>query len=350
MKIAVVGGSIAGLFAAVFLREKGFSVKIFESASDVNSLLPRAGLVLQPEFYEMLEKIKLFDPQEICIEAKMKKKWSSEGELLSCDDDLKFMTDGERLFKKLKDITPGETFLPDHALCGVDSSETQVQLKFLNGHEESFDYVIAADGRHSRVRQILFPEVLPKYSGFTAWGGILETNEFVEFQSALNLLFLKNSQFTAYFCSREKLNWSWYRNIDLSSVDSISKEQLLSEARSELPDHFFKLVEKTKTLLSRPVFDLSLPKMIQQRAIFIGDAAFMVRPQTGRSVYKACLDAYELAEALSAQALPEFLGNWEANAFARGTRLSFFSRQTTNEIQFGIPRQEPAYSASLTSK
>ena len=55
----------------------------------------------------------------------------------------------------------------------LDDQGSHVMAHLTDGTREQFDLVIGADGIRSRVRELLFPEILPRYSGFSNWRVIL---------------------------------------------------------------------------------------------------------------------------------------------------------------------------------
>ena len=48
-----------------------------------------------------------------------------------------------------------------------------MHLRFASGREVSADILVGADGVHSRVRQALFGDTLPIYTGCMAWRGLV---------------------------------------------------------------------------------------------------------------------------------------------------------------------------------
>ena len=51
------------------------------------------------------------------------------------------------------------------------SSPPGVTLRFTDGHTETADIVVAADGIRSAVREALFNPAPPVFAGFVAWRG-----------------------------------------------------------------------------------------------------------------------------------------------------------------------------------
>jgi 2-polyprenyl-6-methoxyphenol hydroxylase-like FAD-dependent oxidoreductase len=65
----------------------------------------------------------------------------------------------------------------DPALTGFESHGEHVTLRFTDGHEETADIVVAADGIRSAIRETLFHPAPPVFAGFVAWRGLVDTSE-----------------------------------------------------------------------------------------------------------------------------------------------------------------------------
>lgn len=67
-------------------------------------------------------------------------------------------------------------YLYGHTVTGIkklDTSRIEISFKNRDSEEETIeaDYVIAADGASSTVRQLLLPDVKRTYAGYVAWRG-----------------------------------------------------------------------------------------------------------------------------------------------------------------------------------
>jgi 2-polyprenyl-6-methoxyphenol hydroxylase-like FAD-dependent oxidoreductase len=102
---------------------------------------------------------------------------------------------------------------------------------------------------------------------------------------------------------------------------------------THLPDVFRRIVAKTAQPFLQVVMELMVPKMHDSRVAILGDAAFVVSPQTGSGTSKAHNDAVSLAEALHYNTtLESALTQWESDRkrqahklFAQGKQIAFQS-------------------------
>ena len=86
------------------------------------------------------------------------------------------------------------------------------------------------------------------------------------------------------------------------------------------------LVLKTSQPLIQPIFDLESDKMLNNRVLTIGDAAFTARPHVGMGVTKAALDAFTLSDYLQDNTSLENLAQWEHSRVQSGKFLVNRSR------------------------
>ena len=180
MKIAILGGGIGGLCAAVGLQRAGHEVRVYESAPEMKAV--GAGLVLsvnamralrQLGLHEVVrsigyafDSVAILDQQgKIINETKMQKvaQVYGGGNFSVHRSDLQAvlldqLPDGlVHLGKKCVDFTP----------------RTQITLRFEDGDQVTADALIAYDGIHSVVRKKLLPRVALRYAGYTCWRAVV---------------------------------------------------------------------------------------------------------------------------------------------------------------------------------
>lgn len=73
--------------------------------------------------------------------------------------------------------------LPDDAVqlgaacVGFEQDAAGVTVRFADRREERSELLIGADGLNSTIRAQLFGDEKPRYAGYTAWHGVVETGE-----------------------------------------------------------------------------------------------------------------------------------------------------------------------------
>ena len=137
LQIAIVGGGIGGLTAALALRARGLSVTVFEQAGELREI--GAGVSLFPNAALLLQRIGLADGIEkigspitgLVIR-------TSLGELISTSARPRLVSRATmfivlNFLKLLADAQPEGTLHFDHRLSAASETNGRVQLTFSNG-------------------------------------------------------------------------------------------------------------------------------------------------------------------------------------------------------------------------
>ncbi len=169
--VAIVGGSVAGLFAGVILRREGWNVKLYERSR--SGLQGRgAGLVPQSEVADILREIGRSDVLRSGVVAQERIFLDRSGELLGLIATPQAQISWDLLFAAFRaDIPPGD-YRQARAVVGVSSTESQGTVQFSDGTSEGADLVIGADGIASVVRESVAPATHPEFAGYAAFRGL----------------------------------------------------------------------------------------------------------------------------------------------------------------------------------
>jgi 2-polyprenyl-6-methoxyphenol hydroxylase-like FAD-dependent oxidoreductase len=94
--------------------------------------------------------------------------------------------------------------------------------------------------------------------------------------------------------------------------------------------------QATRDPFLQPILDLAVPRMVFDRTLLVGDAAFIPRPHTAASTSKAAANAIALGETIRASSgdLDTALGKWESAQLTLGQRLEAQGRMLGNRSQF----------------
>ena len=163
-------------------------------------------------------------------------------------------------------------------------------------------------------------------------------------------------------------NWVWYRRVSpgadierlLTDRDGIRHafslppgtptDAAIAEMRQASKDllapTFQQLVEATDEPFVQAILDLQVPQMVFDRAVLLGDAAFVPRPHTAGSTAKAAANAVALAESLRSfpSSVTKALGEWQATQLEAGQGMTEWGMSIGDRIM-GIARS----TASLDS-
>lgn len=192
----------------------------------------------------------------------------------------------------------------------VVPSERDVSLLARDGRKFVADICVAADGNRSNVRQCLFPEQKPQFTGLTLVSATVDVPALPDLlQHKFGLI--AGLHGSSLFMSPESptsVNWalSWRETDPAAATAAISApdafDKAVARVRRDFGEPFVSVVERTtpQSEKRRLVgFDkaahASLPNVI-----FIGDATHAVTPMSGNGAGMAIVDAHELAELLVA--------------------------------------------------
>ena len=332
MKIIVIGGSIGGLSAGIALMQQGFDVEIYERAA--KDMKDRgAGLVIQPEMMDYLMEHRIAPRDVFGVPARQRQILDENGEaVLRYPNDTQF-TSWNYLWRQLKDYFPADKYFYGHELQAIEQQPHSVTATFTNGRTATAELLIGADGYNSIVRRQLFPDVSPEYAGYVAYRGLIPEQELTLaevnfFSNKFTLFPYENSHLLSYMVpgpdgqltkGNRLYNWVWYLDKTQAELDqllidknghqreftvpagSMNEESLIAlnkQADEQLPPILRNRVHQTRHPFLQVIFDLSVPRMYQNRVAILGDAAFVVRPHTASGTAKAYRDAIVLANSL----------------------------------------------------
>ena len=346
--ISIIGGSMAGLFAAISLRAQGFIVNLYERSS--SSLESRgAGIATHGE----LKNIAKFIGKEFAGESGI---ISTERQLLNLSgaathkrEIKQTMSSWGLIYRFLRKSIREEEYHSNHKFLDVQEKNSKtLVIRFENGKELETNWLIGADGMNSTVRGCMDPVSKPTYANYLAWRGLVkETDIEPEVLDALSnkitfgiapkghwLGYLVAGAKDSLSVGKRYYNWIWYRGESQASlvkhligsdkkyypngiphhlIKPVVIRKMLTQARTFLAPQLIHLIQKTPNPFLQGIYDFKSSRMTFGRVILIGDAAFTARPHVGLGVYKAAEDAITLAQAMGRPDLNqmESLKHWE---------------------------------------
>lgn len=323
-RVAVIGGSLSGPFAALSLQNAGFEdVTVYEAMPPQAS---PAGGVIGLDHFSLDALDRLGVPQDEFIPFESEWVVAVKVRDRSVAGQVRTIYPGRNttwnalhasLTSRLDCIIGGKR------LVDLTASRTGVVLHFADGDAREVDYVLGFDGRRSGVRKIVDPDRKLRYAGYVAHRGNAGTcppgfRDFTRFEPG-------GTQFNMFPVLRDgkvSLDWTFY--LDESAEDFrrhygaaptvrtfVMADQITDEARLRvdvhaeklLPDAEVAVVEATSERAAAPVVDIDPPtrlvwKLGGGHVVLVGDAAAPVRPHTASGLNNGLHGATDLVAAM----------------------------------------------------
>jgi 2-polyprenyl-6-methoxyphenol hydroxylase-like FAD-dependent oxidoreductase len=172
-QIAIIGGGIGGLTAALALRQSGFEAEVFEQAPALLDV--GAAIAIWPNAMRVLEQLQL--SEKILEKAGVIKeiRWLDRyGFLINRVSIAKTAVAVHRadLQATLLHSLPEKSIHLDHNFVNYKQRSDKMIVTFTNGDWAEADFLIGADGIHSDVRSQFLKDGNPIDRGYTVWRGI----------------------------------------------------------------------------------------------------------------------------------------------------------------------------------
>ena len=312
----VIGGSISGLFSALYLRRQGWQVDVFERSPA--ALVGRgAGIMTHPEMRAALKELGLDTARHFGVPIAGRLVLDAAGAVIARRACPQIATSWNRLFEMLRGALRAGTYHLGKDLRHVSQDAGEVAAHFTDGASEAGSLLVAADGFRSAVRAQLLPAALPRYAGYVAWRGLLEEELALpvlgrELFDSLSFFLPPGEQFLGYpvagpgndlRAGHRSWNIVWYRPADaerdvprlltddsgrlheLSIPPPLVARSVIAEMREAvqrlLPPQFRTAMDKAQQPFLQPIYDLESTRIAFGRAALVGDAAFVIRPHVG---------------------------------------------------------------------
>jgi salicylate hydroxylase len=346
LRIAIVGGGIGGLTAALALRARGTDASAFEQAEVVREI--GAGVSIHPNAARLLKRIGLDDQlRKIGSPINGITLRSSQGDAIttpagpatpafSRESGQGYNVHRADFLNLLFAALPNGTVKLGHRCVQLKEDGDGVQLSFANGASAEADIVIGADGIRSVVQREIGLESRPSTEGIMAYRGLIPA-ERLAWASDLKdpALWLGSGRsFLLYpVASGRLINMVAFVPTDTESEESWSAPGDLKALAAEYAG-WDKPVQDTINSLDETfrwgIYDRApLSHWSTGRITLMGDAAHPMVPHVGQGAGQSIEDAITLAvllEGCSAVDVPGRLKLYEALRLARTSRVQALAR------------------------
>jgi salicylate hydroxylase len=369
LRIAIVGGGIGGLAAALFLRRIGIVATVYEQAAVLREV--GAGLVVPPNMVRPLRRLGLGDALEriaVRLDAAWEFRRWQDGRVLfvqpmgeACErlyGAACYVAHRAELLQVLQQALPPEQLRLDHRCTAVRAGDdAAVELTFARRDGSSVsvqaDAAIGADGIHSVLREGIAPAVDARFSGLCAFRCLVPASQAPEMAlHPVQTLWLgPQRHFVHYPISGGRLvnvvaivpAGAWQR-------ESWTADGEIADLRAEFvgwDPRVLQLIESATDTKRWAMVDRSpLERWTSGPLTLLGDAAHAMLPFFAQGAAQAIEDAEVLGSCLqgvaNAASLPAALQRYESLRRPRASQVQLMSRgrEVRNHLADGPEQQQ----------
>ncbi|MBO0850926.1 MAG: NAD-binding protein, partial [Pseudonocardia sp.] len=241
--VAVVGGSLGGLTAALVLTDVGCDVTVLERSTATLEARGAGIAVLDDTVRWFAEKTDL-DPDGLCSSTGFIRFLDANGRLVHERAHRYRFSSWNTIYRALLAQLPSERYRLGQDVVALAPIGGAVELQLGSGKRRRADLAVAADGINSPTRARLLPEVAPRYSGYVAWRGTMPESElgpatFAALSDAITYQVLPGGHILVYpipgpsgsvVVGQRLMNFVWYRNI----AEGAELEELMTDRDGRL--------------------------------------------------------------------------------------------------------------------
>ncbi len=305
----IVGGGMGGLCTAIALCQIGVDVTVYEKVNGLGNV--GAGLTLWANAIKALRQLGLAEAvlkHGAKIQSGEFRTWHGKtlasiqtGELEQLYGDPTIAIHRADLHHILLAALPEDMVRWGAACAGFEQAQEGVTVYFTNGQTDYADLLIGADGLHSVVRQQLFPQVALRYSGYSAWRGVVSTKDEV----ALGIAFEtwgRGSRFGMVRINEQQVYWFATANVPAGQRQTASQgKDWLRQRFQGWHDPIESILAATpaEAILHNDIYDFKpIKRWSQGRVTLLGDAAHPTTPNMGQGACQAIESSVILARSL----------------------------------------------------
>jgi salicylate hydroxylase len=355
LSVAIIGGGIGGLAAALSLLRAGLDVHVYERAKKLSEV--GAGIQVSPNASRILHGLGLADAlanMGVKPLAIHQRRWDDGRTLLrtplgeaveAAFGFPHYQMHRADLLNTLARALPAERLHIGHHFTALVDHGDHVKATFENGLHISVDALVGADGIHSAVRHVLFGPDKPHFTGCVAYRGLLPADRLthLDLEVTCQVWMGPGKHFVHYYVQNRRLvNWvvaieqdTWTRE---SWTDRGEVVDALAAHEGWHPQVRGILGAADETFIWALFDRRPMARWSVGRVTLLGDACHAMLPFMAQGAAQAIEDGATLATCLSrtaAQNVSDALRRYEAFRLPRASRVQALSE--INKTRFHLP-------------
>jgi 2-polyprenyl-6-methoxyphenol hydroxylase-like FAD-dependent oxidoreductase len=335
VRIAIIGGGIGGLTAALALRQEGLEPDVFEQAPEL--LEVGAAIAMWPNATRVLMKLGVGASVLGKAGVIERVRWlDSSGKAINqCRLPIEKVPavalHRADLQGELLHALPRSSIHLGHTFTKYHQDEAGIRVNFAGGSEIQCDVLIGADGLHSRLREQAFGVNPPVYRGYTVWRGVTKSVPATLPAATAVEVHGPGRRFGIGPVGPGRTGWWASANgrADFEK-DSVNEQAKLLRLFDGWCSPVRELIESTPAtkILRNAAFDCAATKDWGVGGMtLLGDAVHPTTPNLGQGGCMAIEDAVVLAQSLVSNGVSEkALRAYEEMRYARTAALTKYSR------------------------
>lgn len=315
MEIAITGGGIAGLCAAIVLQRAGIPYTVYEAAPEIKPV--GAGIALAANAMKALAVLDM-EPA-IMAKGRLLDAFTikdSKGRIISHVDSRSvrerygadnFTIHRADLHQVLLSFIDQRKLQTNKRCRRAEQHEGKVVLHFTDGTRAEADHLLVCDGIRSPVREQLLPGALPRYAGYTCWRAV------IDFPGP------RLTEVTETWGTRGRFGIApltgnevyWFACLNTAEGNEAMKKYQIADLLRHFGDFHTPVPEllahtRNDQLIHGDIYDLvPLKKFAYGNILLMGDAAHATTPNMGQGACQAIEDAVVLGLVLKQYGVSE---------------------------------------------
>jgi 2-polyprenyl-6-methoxyphenol hydroxylase-like FAD-dependent oxidoreductase len=363
LRVAVVGGSIAGCSAAILLSRAGHDVHVYERSP--GGLVGRGGGIGTPVPVLqglMDEDVVDRDMPYLVADAMpfiVRTDAAPETGVVPWEMPMQLAAfHWSALWGQLRRRVPDDRYHRSATVADVaEDDRGRLTVRFEQGDVVTADLAVFADGYQSLGRRLLFPDVGLRYRGYQLWRGLLPERRLADPEVLGSncprisyatmpgnfVCYLVPGQDGSIRPGERLVNWAAYIPVADDALPTFMvdrsgraregaippgevrpevEESLKSAMEAELPGYYGAMVRATEHTYVQLIYTAQMPAYHRGAACLIGDAGAVAQPFTGSGVFKGYNNTQSLLEVLDRHDDPvAALEEWDADQVRLADRL-----------------------------